>query len=544
MIKPDEVAHAQAPAAAGGASDGARGRGGRGGGRGGVRGRGGRGRGAGGVGRGGAAAAAAGKPIDAKPTADSPAAAQAGGAPAATHKPRPERKIPKAMEEEEKAALDPILAKIAEQDKKIAAVQAKIDSAKGAKGSEKGQVIEQLKAISAHKGKAFSDNKALIQQSKDLRARQQALRTAINNVKERLPFKRTQADDFISRNLEEIDKRIAVGEAQQGAGQLSLREEKQKVAEIDGLRRQKKEITDMGAQVAELKNVDAQLAALDVQLKEFRSNIDALKAQEEELQKELAAHKEGGAKYVDIGAFIEQRNTLWNGRHALVDQHNAEFARLDDKRKKYFADERAKQQKEWEERQKAREAFNEERRLKREAYAAEKAKELPFEQELDTCNHLLKYLEPILASSKDEEAPAAAAAADAKPAAAGGAVPAAANGKQPSNKKAAAKKKKANPSDKLTHAWKYYQAFEKLSLQPPSMVAELEASINAIRSKKDEYIKQQKAHEAAVKAKEEADKAKAAAAASAPAAADAPVAEPAPTEEESNDEAPVAPVEP
>lgn len=449
--------------------------------------------------------------------------------------------IPKAILDEEDAALKPILAKIDAQEKRIAEVQAKIDSARGAKGSEKGKIVEQLKQISAMKGKAFADNKALIEQSKALRARQVALREVINATKEKLPYKRTQADDFISRNMEAINKQIAEGEAAIHSGTIPLREEKQKVAEVDALRRRKTEITQVGAQVEELKVVDQQLANLEVQLKDFNKGIDALKAQEAELKKELDSHKEGGSKFIDIGALIEQRKELQAGWKALADEHNAEFARLDEKRKKHFAEQRAKQQKEYEERQKAREAFYEEKRARREAYEKEKAKELPFEQEVDTCNHLLKYLEPILASTRDD-APAAPAAGDAKqpPAAA----PAAAGKQAPAQKKAAAKKKKVGPNETLTHQWKYYQAFEKLSLQPPVKASELEASINAIRAKKAEYEAQQKAHAAAVKAKEEAEakaKAVAAATAPAPAVAAAPVAAPAtaavPAEEPKKEEA-------
>lgn len=403
MIKNEVQA---APAAAGGAAGGQDGRGGRGGRGGGVRGRG-RGRGgAGGAGRGGHAG---GKPADAAPAQDARAAAPAGGAAGnnAAQKPRPERTVPKSMLDEEDAVLKPILAKIAEQEKKIAEVQAKIDSAKGARGSEKGKVIDQLKAIGATKGKAFADNKALIDQAKALRARQIALREAINATKEKLPYKRTQADDFISKNLDEINKRIASGEAEIHSGKLILREEKQKVAEIDALRRQKNEITQVGTQVEELKAVDAQLAALDVQLKDFNKAIDALKAEEAKLKAELDAHKEGGAKFVNVGALIEQKNVLQAGFRTLADEHNAEFARLDEKRKKYWAEQREKQQKEWEERQKARDAFYEQKRQRREQYEQEKAKEVPFEKEVDTCDLLLKYLEPILAASKEEAAPAA-----------------------------------------------------------------------------------------------------------------------------------------
>lgn len=435
------------------------------------------------------------------------------------------------MEDEENAVLKPILDKIAAEEKKLADVQAKIDAASGAKGTEKARIRDQLKQISANKNKAFGDNKALIQQARDLRNRQHALRDSINAVKEHMSYKRTHADDFVSRNLADINEKIAKGEAEQQTGKLSLREEKQKVAEIDGLRRLKNEITGIAAAVAELKNVDVQLAAVDAQLKDFSTGIDALKAQEDALKKELDSHKEGGVKYVDIGQFIEQRKALQANIVALIDQHNEEFARLDEKRKKYWAEQREKEQKEWAERKKAMDAFYAEKRAKREAYEKEKAKELPFEREVETCNHLLKYLEPLLAASKDEPA-----AADAKPAAAADAKPPAASAaKGATQKKGAAKKKKLNSNDPLTHAWKYYQAFEALSLQPPVRVAELDASIATIRAKRDEYISQQKAHEAAVKAKEEAEaKAKAEAAAAppapvpAPAAAEAPAAAPAP----------------
>jgi len=113
----------------------------------------------------------------------------------------------------------------------------------------------------------------------------------------------------------------------------------------------------------------------------------------------------------------------------------------------------AKNQAEYEQRQKFRQQRDEERKKRQEEKEAAEQAKVPYEEEIALCDQLVMYLEGL------------------------------------NPEKAKGKKKPTKAA--LSHPLEVFCSFEVLSLPPPAVITDLEASISGIKTRKENFLKLQ-----------------------------------------------------
>ncbi|PBP26145.1 nuclear segregation protein [Diplocarpon rosae] len=304
------------------------------------------------------------------------------------------RRPEKPDEEAYKAALKKAEKDHADSMAKLSAIKTKLDVAKPTSkdspaAKHRAELLSQLKEIREKQGagkagrnKVFDEIKNEDGKLKDLIAQQKVARS-------RVAFK----------SVEDLDREIDRLEKAVNGGMMKLVDEKKALAEISGLRKQRKgfagfddaqkQIDEKKANLKRLRDTleDPESKALSEKYNKIQSELDALKLEQDEAYKEI--------------------NTLRDERKKLQDDQQAKYLLIKKIKDDYYQAGRAAQKYEYEARQRARER----KRLEQEKYQQEKKKDRAqqmlaeasdkaYLDEIRRAESLLRFLDPAYSAEK------------------------------------------------------------------------------------------------------------------------------------------------
>ncbi len=265
------------------------------------------------------------------------------------------------------------------------AIQDKIDAEMDrGKGSETGQIREQVAALRTKKG-------MLIEEKKKLRNKLDQTKDATDKlVKDR---KDTRSNVRFSK-VEEVDAEISKLQRRQETTSMSLTEEKKLIQEINSLQSSKKLLADLKNKEGEFDDIKEQRKSISAQLTAKDKEIDAVSKEMDDLQ---AKHKEMSERETDkrdaTKALLNERDELRKKMSAVLKEKDACRAAFREKSDAWFNYQRAlraQKKMQYEEEKKKR---DEERQAWMAAKEAEEAKKIPYEEEQALCEYLADYLE-------------------------------------------------------------------------------------------------------------------------------------------------------
>ncbi|CAL3969840.1 unnamed protein product [Diplocarpon coronariae] len=306
-----------------------------------------------------------------------------------------EKKKPEKPDEDAyKAALKKAEKDHAESMAKLNAIKAKLDVAKPTSkdspaAKHRADLLTQLKEIREKQGagkagrnKVFDEIKNEDSKLKDLIAQQKVARS-------RVAYK----------SVEDLDREIERLEKAVNGGMMKLVDEKKALAEISGLRKQRKgfagfddaqkQIDEKKASLKKLRDTleDPESKALSEKYNKIQSELDAIKAEQDEAYKGI--------------------NTLRDERKKLQDDQQAKYLLIKKIKDDYYQAGRAAQKYEYEARQRARER----KKLEQEKYQQEKKKDRAqqmlaeasdkaYLDEIRRAESLLRFLDPAYSAEK------------------------------------------------------------------------------------------------------------------------------------------------
>lgn len=297
--------------------------------------------------------------------------------------------------------------------------------------------------------------------------------------------------DIGFQSEEQIDKQIAEIEYQMHTESLTLKREKELMMKI-----------------AQLKQVKPQLNKLnkmkDSQAGGAGETVGSLKVQLNELQKEISAAREEKQKHsAAFGKLLDARKKSMSGVSHIVEEREklnddikkkvAAIKALKDERSekfKAFNEYIANQKEARAEREKAEKTVKDaEREMKKRETDLEKDKLMPFQQELDLIENMVKYcikLQPVVVAGPVEaKAPVAAIE--------GTAVLVSKKDREqvffsaPTVKKSSAKKESASIEKPITHSLETLGLFASVKVTPPTSIKDVESVLAQLSKKTEEF---------------------------------------------------------
>ena len=217
-------------------------------------------------------------------------------------------------------------------------------------------------------------------------------------LKSRIAEQKTARSRVAFKNVEEVDREIQRLEKQVDAGTMKLVDEKKALAEISGLRKQRKGfagfeeaqkgIDDVKAQIAELrKGMDnPEAKALSERYNAIAKELDDIKAEQDEAYKGISSLRDERTKL-----HAEQQEKYTAMRDIKDQFHKARLA---------YRDYEQEQWRQRQERQKAeRDAYQKDKRRKIADKKLEEASEPAYMDEILTAEGLIRYFDPSAAAA-------------------------------------------------------------------------------------------------------------------------------------------------
>mmetsp|Transcript_10041 Transcript_10041/g.11525 ORF Transcript_10041/g.11525 Transcript_10041/m.11525 type:complete len:537 (-) Transcript_10041:215-1825(-) len=395
---------------------------------------------------------------------------------------------------EKEAKLSEIESKIAELVKTRTKQEANLKEIRDKNQPERA-VLEKLK----NEIKELSDKKNAALKERDL------LRSQLDKIRQKQKSKREELRKFRSSlkysKVEEVDAEIGRLEQYQNTVSLSLKEEKDLIKKISGLRQERKKVEELkrlaGGATAEGSNMDEKQLSELVKTKnaELSELFDELNKKRDERKAITTKREKDGDKlnkvYNQVSKTREKVNDLYAKKRAIL----AEWKQKNDE---YYTYQRALQA---ERKRIEQERFEEEKKRREEEAkkrAEEEMKKKPWTEEIALCDFLVNYLEKLLPSDKEKKASGSANSAESG---AGDVHKGFEDLKLVQKKKdihddfmvmGAAKAKKSKKKNKkketrLTHSVDLLGSFELLSLEAPTKVTEIPSAIDALKEKRAYY---------------------------------------------------------
>lgn len=381
---------------------------------------------------------------------------------------------------------DAIMAEILELNAKAKRAKAETERILGDRGGNRGELEaarQGMKALIAERGRLLAE-RADITVSRD--ACRDKLNAMVNNEK-------AMRHDLKFASVEAIDNQIRELELRQARTSMSLTDEKKLVKDIHNLQMSKKSVgalSELKAGVEREKSnrleLDRRITEKNVELKAVNDRTTAQRAQLDALSKEPTERDNIPALRREQVEAREQAEAKYNSIKAL----RAEFKKKEDAWNVFQAELTAKRK---EAKQKEAEARAIEEEARKKQLEAEELARIPYEDEMNLCEHLSVYLRG-LAPTKDAETDPSASAASTTPntvfqgmkvlsrdtedyAVLGG------------SKKGKGKKKGGSNTKKETigHSMDTLSSFALLQITPPTVLSQVPASIEALQQKKASY---------------------------------------------------------
>jgi uncharacterized coiled-coil DUF342 family protein len=374
---------------------------------------------------------------------------------------------------------------------------------------EQRTLIEQLKARRANIDKFKEGKKKFFDERKSHEEFRKKKIEELNKLKDKLPAKLRGAGPFnLKATLDSIDLKIHKLESKLKVTTMSLHDEKQVVSKISTLNAAKKLARDYDQEWQRaqgtlrsddkpqekgrslVKEADENIAAAQVELNKLSLQLDGVRAKINGLNDTFQE-------------LVKKRDQLRQEREGVYQKRLASLQKRDEEEKKFGE---------------YMSQLNEFRSIEREKLSAKKAEErekrqnehlmaqlnaTQFEDELETCDRLIKYLGQFHIKEETPAEPVDTQAATPAPSTSAPAAPSVPDDmvvlkrdddegaplkskqrKQPRKPKAAALK----PDSVLKHDLGVFRDFEMLSLAVPMVAAEVTKAVQDIKQKKERYV--------------------------------------------------------
>ncbi|KAK6085730.1 nuclear segregation protein [Seiridium cupressi] len=307
-------------------------------------------------------------------------------APAATDK-RP----PKPDEEAFKKQLAEAEKKHNENMAKFNAIKSKLDSAQPSKNKEeqspaqkrRAELLAEVQEIRSKQGAGKNARNTKLDQLKRLDEQLKSRITEQKNARGKVNFK----------SVEDLDREIARLDQQVNGGMMKLVDEKKALTEISNLKKQRKNfagfdnsqkgIDDLKAKIKELKDSmdDPEQKALSERYTELQTELDKIKAEQDDVYKNLNALRDERSK------LYAQQQESWGAIKKIKDDHFAAVRA----NKAHEQEARARAR----ERQKAeRERYDKEKKKERAQKLLQEASDPAYLEEIRRANSLLHFFDP------------------------------------------------------------------------------------------------------------------------------------------------------
>jgi len=273
-------------------------------------------------------------------------------------------------------------------------IQVKIEAAlNGGRNSAAGKEREGLRELRSTKGK-------LINEKKEMRARLDRAKKATDSL---MNDRKAARANLRFNDIASIDTEVKKLKTRQETTSMSLSEEKKLIKEIDQLQESKGLLEQLKGKDSSIDDAkeqrkvisgdmnakDKEIDAVQVEIDEKQKIVDAMKDTESEVRKNLTGLK--GEREVikkEIGEKIGERNTSRDTFREVNDKwYDAQRAIKKQKQMKYD-EEKKQREEEW--------------AAKKAALEAEEAKKIPYEEEMNLCDYLVKNLSKTYLGADDK----------------------------------------------------------------------------------------------------------------------------------------------
>ncbi len=394
-------------------------------------------------------------------------------------------------------------ARIAEQDEKIAAKQARLEQIKQILDSRDGQRSENNSQVTLSKAKfqqARAESRRILQERRSI---YDQIGAAEELKKQQLDLTQRLRSELPFFSVDEIERRIKQLEMAQQTSSLTIKEDKKIMEDIKRLSASKPMIKQYDEAQESLRGVKEHHSSLYSQIKAKNAELASAKEIEETFRAEMdEARARDDAKKSDLPALHKERDQCRRevSEIRMIVKHIRDD--LSEQRKEWFAYQkksRDQKQKEYLERKAARQAeIDAWKKLQEEM----EAKRDPWEEEKHICEQLISYIEKHIPSKVDETEVKAAEAAAAKTRveiqAGGGRKKGddedeylmALRSKKCKNKGGASCKPSAHAAPKIkavkmTHGPESFVSFGKLGFKPPLDTSECPGLYTALLEKRE-----------------------------------------------------------
>lgn len=384
----------------------------------------------------------------------------------------------------------------AEHDRQCNAITAEINALHEKAREAKNALDKLLNDRSGSKGEVEAARQAmqsLIAERKQMMAERNELTAQRDASRDKLVAYQNQEKAMRAEmkfsSIEAIDNQIRELEQRQARTTMSLNDEKKIIKDIKTLQQSKRTV----ATIAELKEnmerekttrsvFDKKITDKNIELKDVNDRITAQRNVLDALNKDSA----------DRDAVPNLRKAQLECREQIQEKFNAvralkaEFKKSEDVYYAHLAEVNAKKR---EARQKELEAKAAEEDARRKQLEAEELARIPYEDEMHLCDHLISYLKTNFAADKDSSEASGTDAAPALQTAFAG-MKLLSRDEQDyatlGTKKNRGKKKGGNNTkkDAIVHSMDTLDSFSLLQVAPPSSVAQVSTTIDALTQKK------------------------------------------------------------
>lgn len=251
------------------------------------------------------------------------------------------------------------------------------------------ELLDQLKEIRQKQGAGKNSRTAKLDQVKRLDEQLKARTKELKATKDLTGF----------RNEEELDNRIQDLRAQVDSGKLKLVDEKKNLDEISKLNRSRKQFgaikeqqkaaDEVKAKIQEIKDSmnDPEAKALSDNYTKLQTELDAIKAEQDEAYKSLSSLRDERSK------LQAQQREKYTEMKTLKDEYHTQ-------RKAFQSWEREQKQKAWDRQRAERERNEKERKKERAQKMLAEASDPAYLDEIRRANSLMQFLDPSFVPEK------------------------------------------------------------------------------------------------------------------------------------------------
>ena len=220
-----------------------------------------------------------------------------------------------------------------------------------------------------------------------------------DQLRSRIAEQKTARAKVPFKSTEEVDREIARLEAQVNGGMMKLVDEKKALAEISSLRKTRKnfsqfddaqkQIDDLRSKIKEIKDSmdDPEAKALSEQYTKIQTELDAIKAEQDEAYKSLSTLRDERTK------LQAEQNEKFQAVRKLKDEYHTA-------RKAFAEYEKERRAKERERHQAERDRIAKERRMERAQKMLAEASDPAYLEEIRRANSLLHFFDPTHVAEK------------------------------------------------------------------------------------------------------------------------------------------------